>query len=207
MEKVVHSEPRVTPQHGINRTAQFLGQHGQRLARAVFFLQSSALLLACRMVPQQQDGGFRKGPLQVRVTALASRGAVAVTGGCLCTCAQAARGDKILHPRETLDVLHLVEQDEAQDVPDPGHGLEHGQSLGIVLLGRCDARQLHSAAQVIVGADQGEIHFQALLDCWSGEPRGDASAVGFVGQLFADLGPVLLALGVLDVRQEFRPCA
>ena len=190
------------------RAAQFLGQHGQRLARAVLFLQPSEVFLACRIVPQKQDGGFRKGPFQARVTNLASRGAVAFTGGFFCTFDQAAIGDKILHPPETLDVMNLVEQDEAQDFPIPGTVWSKYRVWASCCLAALTICSSSIAQQVIVSSpNQGEIHFHALLDCWIGEPLGDAIAVGFVGQLFANLGQVVLAIGVLDVRQEFRPFA
>jgi hypothetical protein len=37
------------------------------------------------------------------------------------------------------------------------------------------------------------------------EPLGDPVAVGFVGQLFPNLGQVILAVRILDVRQQLRP--
>jgi len=54
-------------------------------------------------------------------------------------------------------------------------------------------------------ADQGEVHFDALLDGWIGEPLSDTASVGFVGNLFADLGKVVLAVGVLNMNQQLGP--
>ena len=44
----------------IDGACQLLGQHGQRFALSVLFLQSGQVLLAGRIVPQKQHGGFGK---------------------------------------------------------------------------------------------------------------------------------------------------
>jgi len=201
MEKFVHIEHRVTPQHVINCTGQFLGQHGQRCARAVFFLQAREVFLARRIVPQKQDGGFRKRPVQVGVTDLGTRGAVSCACGFIRAFDQAAIGDKILHPWETLDVMNLVEQNEAQDFSDPGHDLEQVQGLGIVLLCRFDNVSFHIAEEMVVVPDQREVDFHALLDGRIGKALGDADTIGFVGELFPDLGQVILTVGIVDVGE------
>jgi hypothetical protein len=45
-----------------------MSQDGQRFALAMFFLQAGKQLLAGRVVPQQQDGGFGEGLLEVSIT-------------------------------------------------------------------------------------------------------------------------------------------
>src|SRR5262249_61267417 len=100
-------EPCVPSQHGIDRSCQLLGKDGEGRAGAVFFLESSEVLLTCRMVPQKQDGSCGKGPLQVRVTDLGPRGSVPFACGFLRTFDQTAIGDKILYPREALDIMNF----------------------------------------------------------------------------------------------------
>jgi hypothetical protein len=58
--------------HVIDGTGQLLGSYRQGFAFVMFFLQADEVFLRRRMVAEEQDGGFRKGPLQVGV---ADRGA------------------------------------------------------------------------------------------------------------------------------------
>ena len=53
--------------------------------------------------------------------------------------------------------------------------------------------------------DELEIGFDVLSDDGIGELLCDAFSVDFVGDLFAELGEVTLAVGVLDVREEVGP--
>ena len=142
MEKPVPIEHCVPSQHVIDRSCQFLGEDGSGLAGAVFFLESSEVLLTCRMVPQKQDGSFGKGPFQVCVTDRGPRGSVPFACGFLRTFDQTAIGDKILDPREALDIMNFREQDQAEDLANPGDGLQAVEGLGIVLFGCFHDRQL-----------------------------------------------------------------
>ena len=54
-------------EHVIDSASSLLGQDGERLAFLMFFLQAGEVLLGCRMVSEAQDGGFRKGPLEMSV--------------------------------------------------------------------------------------------------------------------------------------------
>ena len=50
-------------------------------------------------------------------------------------------------------------------------------------------------------ANEGEVHFDALLDSGVRKAFGNAVAVGFVSDLLADLRQIVLTVGLLDVRQ------
>ena len=67
------------------------------------------------MVSEEQDGGFRKGPLEMGIADLGAGRAQAFPGGFLGTFDQAAIGDKILDPGEAVDIMDFVEQHEARE--------------------------------------------------------------------------------------------
>jgi hypothetical protein len=178
-----------------------MGQDRERFALAVFFLESGEILLACGVIPQEEDRRFREGPCERGMANVRARGPVAFAGRFFGTRDQAAVGDKILDAGETRDGMDLIQQDEAQDVANPGHRLEQVYRLGIVRLGGFDDVSLQGAEKMVIVANQRQVHCHAFLDRRVGKPLGDTVAVGFVGQLFPNLGQVVLAVGVLDVRQ------
>ncbi len=126
---------------------------GQRCALAMFGLEAGAIFLGRRIVPQQQDSGFRKGPLEMGIADLRAGGPVAFARGFLGTCDESARGHEILHARETVDVMDVVEQEHTQNRADAGDGLQSIQGLRIVLRGCLDDGQLDVAAQPTIGVN------------------------------------------------------
>ena len=72
-------------------------------------------------------------------------------------------------------------------------------SCGLAL---CDHSQLQVPQQWVLIVDQGAVHLDAFLDCGSGTPRGDPGAVGLIRDLFPDFGPGVLAVGLLEWRQQ-----
>jgi len=71
-----------------------------------------------------------------------------------------------------------------------------------VLLGCLEDGQCPSAEQAVVVIKQSEVHCNPLLHCRSGEPLSDAVAVGLIGNLLANRGQIVLAIGLLDLGQE-----
>ena len=82
-----------------------------------------------------------------------------------------------------------------------------GRRPEIVILGLTGDEQLELVEQGVIEADQGQVGFNTGLDGGIREAFGDAGTVGFVGDLFADLGQVVLAVGVLDMSQQLGPFA
>src|SRR5262245_60809909 len=70
------------------------------------------------------------------------------------------------------------------------------------LLRRLDDRQFHIAGQPIVMVNQGEVDFDALLYCGLKEPLSHTVPIVLGGQLLPDLGQIVLAIGLLDVREQ-----
>ena len=86
-------------------------------------LQAGELVLARRIVPSQQDSGFREGPLERGIADLRAGGPIACAGGFLGTFDEPAIGHDILDPWAAGDVMHLIEQDQTQNLADAGNGL------------------------------------------------------------------------------------
>ena len=83
--------------------------------------------------------------------------------------------------------MDFVAQHQTQDGAAAGDGLEPGQGLGSVLLGRFEDGSLSIAAAWVIVPDQGESHCQALGDGQSGEALGDARMVGGIRELLPTL--------------------
>jgi hypothetical protein len=75
IKEFVHIKGRFAREHVIDGPSQFMSQDGQGVALTMFFLQAGQLFLPCRIVAQEQRGGFGKGPLEVRVPNFLAGGA------------------------------------------------------------------------------------------------------------------------------------
>ena len=103
-------------------------------------------------------------------------------------------------PKKT--VTKDAEQDKGQDLAAPGDRAETLEDLGVVRLGRLDERELEFSAQRVVGPEQREIHFDAFPDGGLGAPFCHPLSVGVRGDFLADLGQVILTVGLLDMGQQ-----
>jgi len=100
-----------------------MGQDRERLALAVFWLESGEILRACGVIPQDEDRRVRDGPCAIGMAHCRARGPVAVARRCVGTRDQAAGGDNILDTGETRHGMEFIPQDEAQDCAHPRHRL------------------------------------------------------------------------------------
>jgi hypothetical protein len=55
--------------------------------------------------------------------------------------------------------------------------------------------------------NQPQVDLEALVHRGIGQALGHALAVGFGGDVLAELGQVILAVGLLDMGEELRPLA
>src|SRR5262245_8156635 len=69
-------------------------QDGQGFALAVFVLVADQILLARRIVAEDQDRRFREGPREGRIAELRAGGTIPLARGCLGACDPAAIGTK-----------------------------------------------------------------------------------------------------------------
>jgi hypothetical protein len=207
LEKEVEIEHHLPLPHLVDGTGQLMGKHRQRLALPMFFLQAGQRLLAGRSVAEEEDRRFGQGPLQIRMADLRASGAIPLPRRFLGAFDQAAIGHHILDPRETGDIMALVEQDQTQKLANAGDGLEPVQGLGVVLLRCPHDGQCEIAESLVIEVKQGQVDFHAFGHRGIGKPLGDAGAVGFVGDLLPNLGQVVLPVGLLDMGQECRAFA
>ena len=103
--------------------------------------------------------------------------------------------------------MQLIPEHETEERAHARDRLEHGQGGGIMLFGRGDHGERHVPQSLVRIGNQGEVYLDAFLDRGIGTPLSAPSAIRLVRDLFADLGHVVLAVGLLDMRQELRPFA
>jgi hypothetical protein len=204
MQDFVHSKDRGAFEHGIDRSRQLMRQDGQRFALAMLVVQAGQRLLPCRIMPEDQHGCVGKGPLEVRVAAFLARGAIACARGFPGTRDQAAVRDAILDAGAPVDIGAFVEQHEAEERADTGHGLSQIQGLRLVLRGGLQEGEVQSLEPLVIIGDARQVDCNGLLDRGIGKALGHAVTIGCVGDLCANLGEVGLTGRMLDMRQKRR---
>jgi hypothetical protein len=107
----------------------------------MFVPQAGAVCLGGRMVSEGQDGGFRKGPREVRLAELRAGRARALASGCLGTCDQTTLGDDILYPGEARDRLDFIEPHKAENLAETRDGVQQIQGVGVLVRGGVDDGQ------------------------------------------------------------------
>jgi hypothetical protein len=103
--------------------------------------------------------------------------------------------------------VDCIAQHEGQDLVNAWHWTQAIEGLRIVGLGALHEIQRQISEQVVVVADQREVHGNVLLDGWPGKPLSHAFPIRFIGQLLADLGQIILAIDILHMGQQLGPCA
>ena len=85
---------------------------------------------------------------------------------------QAALGDKILDSGEAVDILDVVEQHEAKNLANAGHGLQQIEGVRVMVFGRVDDGTFDVAKQCVIGGDERQINCDTLVDGWVGTALG-----------------------------------
>ena len=75
LKALLQIKSRLAFQHVIDRPCQLMSQDGQCLALAVFVLEAGETFLRGRIIPQEEDGGFGKGPCEMGVADFGAGGA------------------------------------------------------------------------------------------------------------------------------------
>jgi len=119
--------------------------------------------------------------------------------GFLGTLHQTTIGDEILHPRKAGDVLDLIQNHQGENRTDARDRLEPGIRLAIVRFGTAGEIEFDFAQQLVLVINERHIHFDRLADTRIGEMLFDSLPVGFVRQFLADLGQIVLTIGILNV--------
>jgi hypothetical protein len=188
----------------IDSARQCRRQAGQRWALALRGCQAGQRLWPGRMMPEAPPGRFGTGPWAVRVTDVLARRARAWARGCPGPLDQTAVRDDIRHAGAPGDRVDGVEQHEAEELADTGHGWSQREGLRIVVLGGVPEGECQGLAQlVILGKKrQGDCH--GLWSRGRGTALGNTVTLGFVGALGAHLGEGGWPVRMLDRSQQRR---
>ena len=187
--------------HVLDRPRSLVGQDGQGRALAVLLLQPAQVFWSSRLGSEEQHGRCGKGPLQIGIAALGAGRARALARRFFRALDQPAGGDTSLAPWTPLDSMKLIEQPQAQELTDPWDGTQQGEGVGVMRLGRCEDRQVEVPEPLVLVAQEGASACAPLRHGGIGKPLSHAMAVGLVGALRANLRPVVLARGMLDMGQ------
>jgi hypothetical protein len=101
--------------------------------------------------------------------------------------------------------MDCVEQHEAKHLANAGHGVQQREGVRVMVCGRVDDGTFDVAKQGVLGGEERQINCDTLVDGGIGKALGHPLAVGFVGDRFAKSRQGILAVGMLDVRQELSP--
>jgi hypothetical protein len=96
--------------------------------------------------------------------------------------------------------VHCVEPDEAQDFANARDGWEEVQGLGLVLLRCFEDKEVKIVQPLSIIGDKIEVDLNGLVHGARLATLGHPGTVGVVGHLLADLGQVILAVGMLHRR-------
>jgi hypothetical protein len=191
----------------IDRSAQVMRQEAQGCTLVMLCLHTAQKLLALGIMAQAQGGSFGKGPLEGRMAAFFASGAHAFTTRCLAAVDQAAIGGEVLPAGETVDLLNCVAPHAAEDVPNAGDGVEQRERMRIVVLGRFPEIEFQVLEPCIVIADERSIDCDGFLHRRIMKALRHPVAIGLVGDVLADLGQVVWAMGIVPVRSQLSAFA
>ena len=97
-----------------------MGEDGEGFGLAVLGGSAGEPLLSVGVAPEEEDGRFGEGPLEVSVADLAAPGAGALACGEPGASDEPSVGGEVLDGGEASDVVDLVEDDEREDLANAG---------------------------------------------------------------------------------------
>ena len=112
-----------------------MGQDSQGFSFSVFAFKFGKEFFAFGISSEEEAGGFREGPFEMGVTDLFSGGSVAFSCRLLERFDEPAVGGEFLDPRESVDVVNFIEDDEGQDFSDAVHGPKAVVGIDIMFFG------------------------------------------------------------------------
>lgn len=159
-------------------------RHGFSLA--VLVLQPGQTCLTSGMIPHASDGGCGERPREMGLADVGPCGAVPLASRCLGTRDEATVGGQLLHPREALPIMHVVEPHAAENLPQAGHGAQAIPRVRVMGSGGRDEGEVAVTEPRIRGAEEGESDCKAFWARGLGNTGSDAVAMGWVGDLVAE---------------------
>ena len=155
-----------------------------------------------RTAAQHQRCRLAERPLQMSIANLPPWRAFLLAGTLVFATYQSGIAQKVAVLGEALDVLNLVEQDQAQHLADARQRLQQVIRLGIVDLGVLDQVLLEFGDGRLILVDQCGVGTDGELGGLVGKAIGQVAVVGMPGQLAFEGRQVVLAVGVGDVGDE-----
>ena len=177
------------------------------MARAMFFLQAGEPCVCGGILPQEEHGGFGKGPRELGLAACAAGGARAGASSCSGTLDETTGGGPILHTRASLARMTLGEPPEAEELADPRDRVPQLPRVGVRMLGGFDHGPCQVTPPRLVGGEQGESDGKAFVHGRIGTALSDPVTVGLLGDRCAHGGEMVRTGGIGSVGQECPPCA
>ena len=202
IEELVHIESLLPFKNVVGSPSELMSKDREGLGLAVFFLEPFFVFHTFGVSPEEEDGGFGESPLEVGVTDFLVGCAMTFPGGFPGRFNETAIGDEVLDCWEAAYVVDFIKDDERENGSDAVDGFQEKKGVGIVFCGVTMDVYFEVPLDSIEMIDEFEISFDALSDGRIGEMLGNTLAMDFIGNLFAELGKVTLAVGVLDVAQE-----
>ncbi len=136
------------------------------------------------------------------VTDLLAAVALPLSGRLFGALDQPGIGSKVLDPGKSIDLVDFIEHDHGKDRPDAMDRSEEHQCVGVMMLRVLKDMTFQTPLEMVDVVDQFEVDFDAPPDIGIGELLGDTLPVTAVGDLPAELGQVVLSIGVLDVAEQ-----
>ena len=196
--------PREQVVHG---PAQLMSAHGERCGFAVCVCELGNIRFSWLTLADEPPGRFGTGPASVHGANLfpgrPQPCAVRFCGAFH----HATIRDEIVHAGKASKVLNLIEEDQRQDLSNPRHRLQAGKGLHIISLRTAGERAFDLAKSLSRVINERHLDCNGFADTGIGEMRGHVCALGCVRQPLANLREIVLTLGIMAVRSEFRALA
>jgi hypothetical protein len=167
----------------IDGSCELMSQDGQGLGGTMFPGQFIPAGYCLRISAEEKDCGFGEGPFQMGIADLLSGGAHDLSCRFLRALYESAVGGKVLYPGKTVDIMDLIEDDQAQDSSNPWNGSDAEIGIGIIDLGDKGYLMFDAMKQFIVVIYETQVELDAFLYAYIRKPTRHALAVAFLPEM------------------------
>ena len=181
-----------------------MSQDGQGFRFSVFFLESLFVFKSPRIVFEEEDSSFGKGPLEMSVSDLLAAVALPFPGGLFGAFDEPGIGDEVLDPGKPADIVDFIEDDQGEDRSYAMDGSQEKQGVRVMMFGVSEDMPFEAPFEMVDVVDELEVDLDAPLDIRIKELLGDAIPMTAVGDFSAKLWQIALGIGVLDMSQQVR---
>ena len=202
-EEFIHIEHSLSFEDVIGSPGDFMCHDGQGFCLAMLFLESGTIYLCSFVLSQEEDRGFREGPLEVNVADLSTGVPLFLPGRFLGRFDESAVGGKVLDFRETFDVVDFVKDRQSEDASYSGKGAYSEVGIAVMLFGYGRYFFFELRKDSVIEIKEVQVELDILLDAFPGEELSDSIPLRFSAYVVFKSRQVVLIGGVLDVSHEF----